>query len=121
MNEHFYIHSHRSTAIIICQFKYGDQSFILCSYKNESTMLANGEQTKILLAVLFLKENAFLLIDKPTNHLDVEGRQIVCKYLSQKKGFILVSHDRDFLDTCIEHILSINKNNSKTQKANFSS
>ena len=70
--------------------------------------LSKGEQTKILLAVLFLKENTFLLIDEPTNHLDAEGRQIVSKYLNQKKGFILVSHDRDFLDSSIDHILSIN-------------
>ncbi|WP_304508766.1 ribosomal protection-like ABC-F family protein [Anaerotignum sp.] len=83
--------------------------------------LSSGEQTKILLAVLFLKENTFLLIDEPTNHLDVEGRQIVSKYLSHKKGFILVSHDRDFLDVCIDHILSINKNNIEIQKGNFSS
>lgn len=83
--------------------------------------LSKGEQTKILLAVLFLKENTFLLIDEPTNHLDAQGRQIVSKYLSQKKGFILVSHDRDFLDSSIDHILSINKNNIEIQKGNFSS
>ena len=83
--------------------------------------LSKGEQTKILLAVLFLKENTFLLIDEPTNHLDAEGRQIVSKYLNQKKGFILVSHDRDFLDSSIDHILSINKTNIEIQKGNFSS
>jgi lincosamide and streptogramin A transport system ATP-binding/permease protein len=41
--------------------------------------LSNGEQTKILLAILFLKENNFLLIDEPTNHLDAESREIVSK------------------------------------------
>ena len=35
--------------------------------------LSDGEQTKVLLAILFLKENSFLLIDEPTNHLDVHG------------------------------------------------
>lgn len=83
--------------------------------------LSNGEQTKILLAVLFLKENRFLLIDEPTNHLDIEGREIVAEYLKSKKGFILVSHDRRFLDNCIDHILSINKANIEIQKGNFSS
>lgn len=83
--------------------------------------LSNGERTKVLLAALFLRENHFLLIDEPTNHLDMEGRQLVSRYLRGKKGFILVSHDREFLDGCVDHILSINKSNIEIQKGNFSS
>ncbi|MCL2564448.1 MAG: ABC-F type ribosomal protection protein [Defluviitaleaceae bacterium] len=83
--------------------------------------LSNGERTKIMLAALFLKENSFLLIDEPTNHLDSQGREIVSKYLKGKKGYILVSHDRAFLDGCISHILSINKVDIEIQRGNFSS
>ncbi len=83
--------------------------------------LSNGERTKIMLSSLFLKKNNFLLIDEPTNHLDSEGRDCVAEYLSSKKGFILVSHDRYFLDRTVDHILSINKNNIEVQKGNFSS
>ncbi|MEG2214153.1 MAG: ATP-binding cassette domain-containing protein, partial [Oscillospiraceae bacterium] len=83
--------------------------------------LSNGEQTKVMLAALFLKGNSFLLIDEPTNHLDVLGRQIVSSYLKGKSGFILVSHDRYFLDECVDHILSINKCNIEIEKGNFSS
>jgi len=83
--------------------------------------LSNGEQTKVLLAALFLKENNFLLIDEPTNHLDFEARETTMKYLNSKKGFILVSHDRAFLDNCVDHILSINKTNIEIQSGNFSS
>lgn len=83
--------------------------------------LSNGERTKVLLAVLFLKENSFLLIDEPTNHLDIKGREIVSRYLNSKKGFILVSHDRVFMDGCIDHIMSINKSDIEIQKGNFSS
>ncbi len=82
--------------------------------------LSNGEQTKALIASLFLRENRFLLIDEPTNHLDMEGRKVVSEYLNKKKGFILVSHDRSFLDACVDHILSINKANIEVQKGNFS-
>ncbi len=81
--------------------------------------LSGGEQAKILLVSLFLKENSFLLIDEPTNHLDIKGREIVSNYFKSKKGFILVSHDRNFLDNCIDHILSINKTNIEIQKGNF--
>lgn len=83
--------------------------------------LSNGEQTKVLLAALFLKENSFLLIDEPTNHLDLTGRDIVSSYLKDKSGFILVSHDRAFLDGCVDHILSINRSDIEIQQGNFSS
>lgn len=82
--------------------------------------LSNGEQTKVLLAALFIKENSFLLIDEPTNHLDMHARKLVSDYLDTKKGYILVSHDRSFLDNCVDHILSINKTSIEIQKGNFS-
>ena len=82
--------------------------------------LSNGEQTKAMLAGMFLRENAFLLIDEPTNHLDMESRQHLGEYLKKKKGFILVSHDRTFLDSCIDHVLAINRTNIEIQSGNFS-
>ena len=82
--------------------------------------LSNGEQTKVLLAALFLNEGHFLLIDEPTNHLDTHGRQIVSEYLRKRKGFILVSHDRCFLDGCVDHILSLNRSNIEVQSGTFS-
>ena len=89
-------------------------------YRPYST-LSYGEQTKIMLAVLFAKDNNFLLIDEPTNHLDKEARELIKDYLSKKKGYILVSHDRWFLDSCIDHVLVINKNNIEVEQGNFSS
>lgn len=83
--------------------------------------LSHGEQTKVLLAALFCNEEHFLLIDEPTNHLDVEAREIVAGYLKKKKGFLLVSHDRHFLDGCVDHILSLNRSTIEVQSGNFSS
>ena len=82
--------------------------------------LSGGEQTKVLLAALFLRPGNFLLIDEPTNHLDLEGRRVVSAYLRKKNGFILVSHDRAFLDGCVDHILSINKLDIQVRQGNFS-
>jgi len=87
----------------------------------EFEKLSKGEQTKILLAILFTKEAGFLLIDEPTNHLDMDGRKIVSEYLKGKKGFLLISHDRDFLDGCINHVISINRNSIDVQSGNFTS
>lgn len=89
-------------------------------YRPFST-LSGGEQSKLLLAMLFSRENRFLLIDEPTNHLDQLGRALVSRYLRGKKGFLLVSHDRAFLDGCVDHILSINRSSIEVQKGNFSS
>ena len=83
--------------------------------------LSFGERTKVMLAVLFSGENDFLLIDEPTNHLDIEAREIIKKYLAGKKGFILVSHDRDLLDACIDHVLILNRASIEVQAGNFSS
>lgn len=83
--------------------------------------LSNGEQTKVMLAILFLMPDHFLLIDEPTNHLDMYGRDIVATYLQKKSGFILVSHDRHFLDQTIDHVLSINNANITLEQGNYSS
>ena len=83
--------------------------------------LSNGEQTKVLLALLFSRENHFLLIDEPTNHLDMETRELLKEYLNTKKGFILVSHDRNFMDGCVDHVLVLNRESIEVQQGNFSS
>lgn len=83
--------------------------------------LSHGERTKMMLAVLFSGEHNFLLIDEPTNHLDGETREVIKRYLGKKKGFILVSHDRDLLDACIDHVLVLNRCSIEVQSGNFSS
>ena len=83
--------------------------------------LSGGEQTKILLALLFSGENRFLLIDEPTNHLDMEGRVKTAEYLRKKKGFLLVSHDKWFLDQCVDHVLVLERQTITIMQGNFTS
>lgn len=85
------------------------------------SLLSQGEQTKALLAALFLREGHFRLIDEPTNHLDQEGRALLGRYLCRKEGFLLVSHDRAFLDSCVDHILALNRAEIQLQRGNYSS
>lgn len=91
-----------------------------CLYRPIKT-LSHGERTRVMLAVLFSGENEFLLIDEPTNHLDQAARDMVKKYLASKKGFILVSHDRDLLDAVCDHVLVMNRSTIAVQAGNFSS
>lgn len=83
--------------------------------------LSGGERVKLMLAALFLKKHRFLLVDEPTDHLDTEGRRLVARWLATKSGFIVVSHDRAFLDEAVDHILSINRADIELQKGNYTS
>ncbi len=84
-------------------------------------LLSGGERTKLMIAALFLKKDGYPLIDEPTNHLDARGRAALEAYMSRKKGFILVSHDRALLDGVVDHVLSINRTNIEIQQGNYSS
>lgn len=87
-------------------------------YRPFST-LSRGEQTKALLSALFAREDVYPLIDEPTNHLDAHGRALVADYLRRKDGFLLVSHDRAFLNRCIDHVLSINRSDIWVMQGNY--
>lgn len=91
-----------------------------CDFYRSFLSYSSGEQTKILLSAMFAKDNTFLLIDEPTNHLDMKGRELIAKYLDKKSGYIIISHDKNFIDGCVDHILSINRNNIVLQKGNLS-
>lgn len=88
---------------------------------DEFKTLSGGEKTKIQIIAMFVKRNRFMLLDEPTNHLDLEGRLSLANYLKQKSGFIVVSHDRHFVDMIVDHILSINKNNIYIEKGSYTS
>jgi len=81
--------------------------------------LSGGEQTKVLLSLLFLNHNDFALIDEPTNHLDQSGRAIVADYLKRQSGYMVISHDQNFLDQVTDHILAIEKQRLALYAGNY--
>jgi lincosamide and streptogramin A transport system ATP-binding/permease protein len=82
--------------------------------------LSGGEQTRSLLAGLFASADAYPLIDEPTNHLDLAGRRQLADYLAAKPGFLLVSHDRAFLDAAIDHVIALNPETVDVQRSHYS-
>lgn len=104
---------------VICELSRLDASAELL-YRPFRT-LSHGERTKAFLAILFSGENDLLLIDEPTDHLDAGARETVKGYLNGKKSFILVSHDRDLLDACTDHVLVLERKSIRVEKGNFSS
>lgn len=82
--------------------------------------LSGGERTKCQLATLFAQPKHFFLLDEPTNHLDIQGRQIVVDYLKKKQqGFIITSHDQDFVDQLVNHTLVIENQNVVLEQGNY--
>jgi len=69
--------------------------------------LSGGEQNRLLLAKLFAETHNFLVLDEPTNDLDMETLDLLQEVIADYDGTILiVSHDRDFLDRTVTAILA---------------
>src|ERR1700744_2271330 len=69
---------------------------------------SGGWQMRIALAKLLLEQPDLLLLDEPTNHLDLETRNWLENYLTTwPNGYILISHDRYFLDVTVKKIIEI--------------
>lgn len=78
--------------------------------------VSGGERTKIALAKILLSKPDFLLLDEPTNFIDLPSVEWLEKYLVEtwKGGYLIVSHDREFLDeTCNSVIDMLGKNGIK--------
>lgn len=73
--------------------------------------LSGGERRRLYLCSVLIKNPNFLVLDEPTNDLDIVTLNILEEYLQQFKGcVIIVSHDRYFMDKVIDHLLAFNGN-----------
>jgi len=81
--------------------------------------LSPGERTRALIASLFVGDGSYALIDEPTNHLDLAGRDLLASFLAEQRGFLLVSHDRAFLDRCIDHVVALRPRDVAVHRTNY--
>ncbi|MGD9929452.1 MAG: energy-dependent translational throttle protein EttA [Mangrovibacterium sp.] len=84
--------------------------------------LSGGEQRRVAMCRLLLKEPDVLLLDEPTNHLDAESVQWLEMHLQQYKGTVIcITHDRYFLDNVAGWILELDRGEGIPWKGNYSS
>ncbi len=82
---------------------------------------SGGQQTKIAFLKLLLSKPDILLLDEPTNHLDIEAVEWLEEYLkSYKKAFVVVSHDRMFLDNTVNTVYEIEYGKTYKYNGNYS-
>lgn len=83
--------------------------------------LSGGEKTRVTLAKLLLEEPDLLILDEPTNHLDILSIDWLEEYLKKySKSFLLVSHDRIFLDSVCNKIYELERGKVEQYNGNFS-
>ena len=82
--------------------------------------LSGGERAKLMLSKLLLEEEDVMLLDEPTNFLDVEHVDWLIKYLNAyKKTFLVISHDVKFLDSVCKSIVNIENGKIKKYSGNY--
>jgi ATP-binding cassette subfamily F protein 3 len=95
--------------------------FFADSYSQPVCQLSGGQQNRLLLAKLLLSAPDVLLLDEPSNHLDIEGTVWLEDYLANsRQTVILVSHDRYFLDRVTDVTLELFHGTVDAYKGNFS-
>ncbi len=84
--------------------------------------LSGGQRAKLMLARLLLEKPDIMLLDEPTNFLDIEHIDWLTEYLNSVKGtFLVISHDTDFLDKVTKFIVSIENGSIRKYGGNYSS
>ena len=89
------------------------QHFLFTPEKQYSYVykLSGGEKRRLYLCTVLMANPNFLVLDEPTNDLDIETLQVLEEYLRDFKGcVIVVSHDRYFMDKVVDHIFVFNGN-----------
>lgn len=82
---------------------------------------SGGWRMRVMLAKLLLEKPSLLMLDEPTNHLDLPSIQWVENYLKTYEGaVIVVSHDQEFLDNCVDTIVEVSNGTLTVYSGNYS-
>ena len=92
--------------------------------RSKISTLSGGEKTKIFLIKVSLENSDIIILDEPTNNLDIDGLNYLEKIIdNSKSAFLIVSHDRSFLDNTVTKVIYLDGDfhNIKIYDGNYSS
>ncbi|MDB5560076.1 MAG: glycosyl transferase family 1, partial [Enterovirga sp.] len=96
--------------------------FVEEAHGRPCSSFSGGWSMRVALAAFLFTEPDLLLLDEPTNYLDLEGTLWLYDYLSRYPHSVLViSHDRELLDTCVDHILHLDRGKLSIWRGGYSS
>ncbi len=96
-------------------------SFSCGDMEKPLSVLSGGEVNRLQLARLMYRKTNFLILDEPTNHMDIPSREMIEQAIEKFRGTVLVvSHDRYFLDRLVDRVIEIDKGRFKSYEGNFS-
>jgi len=102
--------------LVLTQLKFPEKV-----WNQQLQTFSGGEKTRIQLAKILLQPYDILIMDEPTNHLDLEMIFWLEKYLSNlNKPYIIISHDRNFLDKTVTKIIEIQNKKLRVYHGNYS-
>ncbi|WP_086466398.1 ATP-binding cassette domain-containing protein [Oceanibaculum nanhaiense] len=103
----------KHVATYLKEFLFQDRQF-----RSPVGSLSGGERNRLLLAKLFSQPHNFLVMDEPTNDLDMETLDLLQEVIADYEGTVLlVSHDRDFLDRTVTAMLAVEGEGKVTEYA----
>ncbi len=104
------------TKSMLAKFGFGEEEL-----RRNADELSGGQKTKLLLVKLLLSDPDIMLLDEPTNHLDTQACEWLENYINaSKKTFLIISHDRYFLDKTTNKTLEISHGVSEMYEGNYS-
>ncbi len=104
------------TKALLNKFGFSENDF-----PKDADSLSGGQKTKLLLVRLLLQSPDIMLLDEPTNHLDSAACEWLESFInSSKKTFLIISHDRYFLDKTTNKTVEISHGYSETYDGNYS-
>jgi ATP-binding cassette subfamily F protein 3 len=96
-------------------------SFEFKDMEKRLEVLSGGEVNRLQLARLMYRKTNFLILDEPTNHMDIQSREMIEEAVNQFTGTVLVvSHDRFFLDQLVDRVVEIDDKKLVSYEGNFS-
>src|SRR3954469_13008516 len=99
----------------------GGLGFATPDFTRPARTFSGGQQSRLMLAKLLLENPDLMLLDEPSNHLDIETTAWLENYLSRQAGaMIIVSHDRYFLDKVVTRIWELHEGKVDAYPGNYS-